>query len=92
MKQILKVDSPNDYARYVGAPLLHPLVGIIHYDELTSFRSSINSYGVYGLFIQRAFPKQLSYGTKTMQASDGPSLPWLQVSRVEGKMTANSLN
>ena len=71
MKQILKVDSPNDYARYVGAPSLHPLVGIIHYDELTSLRSSMNSYGVYGLFIQRAFPKQLSYGTKTMQASGG---------------------
>ena len=70
MKKILKVDSPNDFARYVEAPVLHPLISIIHYDELAPFRHSLNNYGVYGLFIQRQFPKDLSYGMKTMQASD----------------------
>ena len=70
MKKILKIDNPNDYARFVDAPELHPLVSIIHYDELAPFRHSLNSYGVYGLFIQRQFPKDLSYGMKTMQASD----------------------
>ena len=68
--QILKVDSPNDYARFVDAPVLHPLVSIIHYDELEPFRYSLNNYGVYGLFIQRHFPDSLSYGMKTLQASD----------------------
>ena len=34
MKQILKVHSVNDYARYIGAPVLYPLVSVIHYDEL----------------------------------------------------------
>ena len=70
MKKILKVDSPNDYARFVEAPVLHPLVSIIHYDEVSPFRHSLNSYGVYGLFIQRQFPKSLSYGMKTMQVND----------------------
>ena len=70
MKRILRVDSPNDYARFVGAPVLHPLVSIIHYDELEPFRHSLNNYGVYGLFIQRQFPKSLSYGMKTLEASD----------------------
>ena len=70
MKNILKVDSPNDYARFVDAPVLHPLVSIIHYDELAPFRHSLNNYGVYGLFIQRQFPKALSYGMKTLQVSD----------------------
>lgn len=70
MKKILKVDSPNDYARFVAAPELHPLVSIIHYDEVSPFRHSLNSYGVYGLFIQRQFPKSLSYGMKTMQVND----------------------
>ena len=70
MKKILKVDSPNDYARFVDAPELHPLVSIIHYDELAPFRHSLNNYGVYGLFIQRQFPKDLSYGMKTVQVSD----------------------
>ena len=70
MKNILKVDTPNDYARFVDAPSLHPLVSIIHYDELPPFRHSLNNYGVYGLFIQRQFPKSLSYGMKTMQVGD----------------------
>ena len=70
MKKILKVDSPNDYARFVDAPVLHPLVSIIHYDELAPFRHSLNNYGVYGLFIQRQFPRILSYGMKTLQVSD----------------------
>ena len=70
MKRILRVDSPNDYARFVGAPVLHPLVSIIHYDELEPFRHSLNNYGVYGLFIQRQFPFNLSYGMRKLQASD----------------------
>ena len=70
MKRILRVNTPNDYAQFVDAPVLHPLVSIVHYDELQPFRHSLNNYGVYGLFIQREFPKSLSYGMTTMQASD----------------------
>ena len=70
MKNILKLDSPNDYAQFVEAPVLHPLVSIIHYDELAPFRHSLNNYGVYALFIQRQFPRILSYGMKTLQVSD----------------------
>ena len=71
MKNILKVDNPNDYARFVEAPVLHPLVSIVHYDELQPFRHSLNNYGVYGLFIQRQFPDNLSYGMRKVQVSDG---------------------
>ena len=70
MRNILKVDSPNDYARFVDAPMLHPLISIIHYDELAPFRHSLNNYGVYGLFIQRQFPRNLSYGMRKWQVSD----------------------
>ncbi len=71
MRNILKVDNPNDYARFVDAPVLHPLISIIHYDELAPFRHSLNNYGVYGLFIQRQFPFNLSYGMRKLQVSDG---------------------
>ena len=71
MRNILKVETPNDYARFVDAPVLHPLISIIHYDELAPFRHSLNNYGVYGLFIQRQFPHNLSYGMRTLQVSDG---------------------
>jgi AraC-like DNA-binding protein len=70
MKKILKVDSPNEFTQYVEAPVQHPLISVIHFDELAPFRHSLNNYGVYGLFIQRQFPKDLSYGMKTVQASD----------------------
>ena len=46
MKQSLNVESVNDYARYVGAPELHPLVSVIHYDELEHCRHSLNNYQV----------------------------------------------
>ena len=38
-EKILRVQNVNDYARYIGAPELHPLVSIIHDDEPSSFSS-----------------------------------------------------
>lgn len=70
MKKILKVDHPNVYAEYVGAPVLHQQIALIRYDEVSPFRSSLNNYGVYGLFIQQQFPKYLSYGTKSIVVGD----------------------
>ena len=34
MKKILNVDNPNVYAEYVGAPVLHPQLALISYDEV----------------------------------------------------------
>ena len=50
MEKILRVHNVNDYARYIGAPELHPLVSVIHYDELEHCRHSLNNYDVYALF------------------------------------------
>ena len=44
MKKILRVVSPNDYARYVDAPVLHPLVSVICYDEVCMVCSSPSFY------------------------------------------------
>ena len=71
MKNILQVSDPNVYGRYVNAPVLHPLISIVHYDEVSPIHSSLNQYGVYGLFIQRNFPKNLTYGMKMFDAPDG---------------------
>ncbi len=62
MKKILKVHSVNDYARYIGAPVLHPHISVIHYDELEHCRHSLNSYDVYGIFIADQRMEALSYG------------------------------
>ena len=70
MKRILRVDNPNVYAAYVGAPVLHPQLALINYDEVSPFPNSLNNYGVYGLFIQQQFPKYLSYGTRSLLVGD----------------------
>ena len=74
MKNILHITDPNVYARSVSAPVLHPLVSVIHYDEVSPVRTSLNLYGVYSLFIQRNFPSGLSYGMKMCQPAEGSIL------------------
>lgn len=62
MEKILRVHQVNDYAHYIGAPELHPLVSVIHYDELEHCRHSLNNYDVYALFIGDEELEDLSYG------------------------------
>ncbi|MBQ6299887.1 MAG: helix-turn-helix transcriptional regulator [Bacteroidales bacterium] len=84
MKNILKLSDPNVYARFLHAPVLHPLVSVIHYDEVSPIHSSLNRYGVYGLFIQRNFPKNLTYGMKMFDAPDG-SIIAVEPGQIGGK-------
>ena len=65
MEKILKVHHVNDYARYIGAPELHPLVSVIHYDELEHCRHFLNNYDVYGIFIGDETLEDLTYGLTT---------------------------
>ena len=90
MKNILSVSDPNVYARFLGAPALHPLVNVIHYDEVSPIHSSLNRYGVYGLFVQRNFPKNLTYGMKMFDVPDGSIIAVEpgQIGGREEKMTA----
>ena len=84
MMNILHVSNPNVYARFVGAPQLHPLVSIIHYDEVSPIRTSLNNYGVYGLFIQKNFPRNLTYGMKMFDAADA-SIIAVEPGQIGGK-------
>ncbi len=84
MKNILKLSDPNVYARFLHAPVLHPLVSVIHYDEVSPIHSSLNRYGVYGLFIQRNFPKNLTYGMKMFDVPDG-SIIAVEPGQIGGK-------
>lgn len=65
MKQVLNINSVNDYVEYVGAEVLHSQIGIIHYDELQACRHSLNNYEVYGLFIIEESPYTITYGQGT---------------------------
>lgn len=71
MEKVLKVDNVNEYARYVGAPALHPLVSIIHYDELEFCRHCLCEYGVYGLFLMEESPYTIQYGQGSHKVQSG---------------------
>ncbi len=74
MEKILKVHNVNDYARYIGAQELHPLVSVIHYDELEHCRHSLNNYQVYGVILLQESPYTLSYGQGQYRFSSGSLL------------------
>lgn len=71
MEKILQVQTVNDYARYVGAPVLHPLVSVIHYDELENCRHALCEYGVYGMFLMKESPYTISYGSGNYRFESG---------------------
>lgn len=71
MKQVLDIVSVNDYARYVGADILHPDICVVHYDELQHCRHSMNRYGVYGMFLIKESPYSISYGQGQYHFSSG---------------------
>lgn len=59
---MLKVNMPGDYLSYVGADCRHPLVGVVDYGSLSPVPSSLNIYGVYGIFMHSEIPDNLTYG------------------------------
>ena len=71
MKLDLYINEANDYARDIGAPVLHPHVAIVHYDEVGEIRHSLNRIDCYGIFLQREFPENLIYGIGTYHEGDG---------------------
>lgn len=61
----LYIDEANDYAQDIGAPVLHPHVSVIHYDEVGAIRHTMNRFNCYGIFLQQEFPEGLAYGIGT---------------------------
>lgn len=62
MKKILKVNKPGDYLSYVGAGSKHPLVGVVDFEKISPIPSSLNNYGVYGIFMHSRVREHLTYG------------------------------
>lgn len=64
MSKILKIRKPSDYSAWLGQSDTHELVTVIDYTRLSPVRPSLNSYEVYGLFLQgKEADMDLVYGT-----------------------------
>ena len=80
----LSINEANDYARDINAPTWHPHVSVVHYDEVGEIRHTLNRYNVYGLFLQREFPENLTYGIGRYHEVSG-SLLALSPGQIGGK-------
>ena len=80
----LYINEANDYARDIGAPVYHPHVSVISYDEVGEIRHTMNRFNCYGVFLQQEFPEGLTYGIGSYHEGDG-SLLALSPGQVGGK-------
>lgn len=71
MPNILKVNTPGDFISYVGGETRHPLVGVVDFGSLSPIRSSLNDYGVYGLFMHSQVRDDLTYGRGSFGGASG---------------------
>ncbi|MFC2457173.1 MAG: helix-turn-helix domain-containing protein [Prevotella intermedia] len=62
MNDLLHINNANDYANDIGAPVYHPHISVIHYDEVGKIRHTLNRFNVYAIFVQKNFPDELTYG------------------------------
>ena len=63
-KNFLKISNVNDQTRFLGAPKLHSLVSVIHFDELEQCRNAVNHLEVYGIFLSDNDVNGFIYGTQ----------------------------
>ena len=80
----LYINKANDYAHDIGAPVYHPHVSVIHYDEVGEIRHTLNRIYCYGIFLQQEFPEGLTYGIGTYHEGDG-SLMAFSPGQIGGK-------
>ena len=71
MKELVHINNANDFAREFGAPVLHPMVCVVHFDELGKIHHMLTKMGVYAIFVQDNFPTEATYGMGAYDTSKG---------------------
>ena len=71
MKNLMYINKANDFALEVGAEVWHPMVSVIHFDELGEIPHTLNKMGVYAIFVQDNFPTEPTYGMGGYDTSKG---------------------
>lgn len=84
MAKILKVNRTSDYSGYLGLTDRHPLITVIDFSEVSPIPHSLNSYGVYGIFMQEDNDLDLTYGCGKYDYKDG-SLICVSPGQIGGK-------
>ena len=92
MKDYLYLNHANDYALSVGAETYHPMVSVVHFDELGPIAHTLNKMGdVYAFFVQDNFPEGGKYGMGDYDTSKG-SLVAVSPSQIVGNEDDGTLD
>lgn len=84
MPKILKVNKTSDFSGYHGLTDRHPLITVIDFSEISPVRHSLNSYSVYGVFVQDNNNLDLTYGCGRYDYTNG-SLICVSPGQIGGK-------
>lgn len=71
MKELVNINTANDFAREFGAPVWHPKVSVVHFDELGEIHHMLTKMGVFAIFVQDNFPTGATYGMGAYDTTKG---------------------
>jgi transcriptional regulator, AraC family len=73
-KKIAKLNTVEDYNRFLGAETLHPLVSVVDLSKLGSIRHACKEFGFYCIFYKQLNCGTIQYGRSRYDYQEGTML------------------
>ena len=72
MKEVIKLDTVDQYNQFFGLETLHPLVSVVDLSEATKFPTHFTmNYGIYALFLKKVKCGDSRYGRQIYDYQEG---------------------
>ena len=72
MKEVIKLDTVDQYNPFFGLETLHPLVSVVDLSEATKFPTHFTmNYGIYALFLKKVKCGDIRYGRQIYDYQEG---------------------
>lgn len=72
MKEVIKLDTVDQYNQFFGLETLHPLVSVVDLSEATKFPTHFTmNYGIYALFLKKVKCGDIRYGRQIYDYQEG---------------------
>ncbi len=72
MKEVIKLDTVDQYNQFFGLETLHPLVSVVDLSEATKFPTHFTmNYGIYALFLKTVKCGDIRYGRQIYDYQEG---------------------
>lgn len=85
MKEIIKIQTADDYCRLLGVKEYHSPVVVIDYNSLLPFRTQMMSFSVFAMFFHASNKVAVKYGSREYHYHDGYSLSCIAPGQIGGR-------